>query len=94
MPNETYLMSHFTYYSTTMFRQFIPFRKDEMKGTVVQLDRGSKPRGSTHYSPRDGNNRSHRDIGAVSGVIRVDKGPLIGTLVTFHRRYSIQLVPC
>ena len=26
-------------------RIFIPFRKDEMKGTVVQLDRGSKSRG-------------------------------------------------
>ena len=27
-----------------------------------------------------------RDAGAVSGVIKVDKGPLIGALVTFHRR--------
>ena len=54
-------------------RTFLPFRKDEMKGTVIQLDRGNKLRGV-------------RDVGAVSGVIKVDKGPLIGALVTFHRR--------
>ena len=54
-------------------RTFLPFRKDEMKGTVIQLDRSSKMRGV-------------RDVGAVSGVIKVDKGPLIGATVTFHRR--------
>ena len=27
-----------------------------------------------------------RDAGAVCGVIKVDKGALIGALVTFHRR--------
>ena len=54
-------------------RTFLPFRKDEMKGTVIQLDRNTKMRGV-------------RDVGAVSGVIKVDKGPLIGALVTFHRR--------
>ena len=54
-------------------RTFLPFRKDEMKGTVIQLDRSSKLRGV-------------RDVGAVSGVIKVDKGPLIGATVTFHRR--------
>ena len=63
-------------------RTFIPFRKDEMKGTVVQLDRGSKLRGIGLKEQRMG-----RDAGAVSGVIKVDKGPLIGALVTFHRRY-------
>jgi len=62
-------------------RTFIPFRKDEMKGTVVQLDRGSKLRGIGLKEQRMG-----RDAGAVSGVIKVDKGPLIGALVTFHRR--------
>jgi len=62
-------------------RIFIPFRKDEMKGTVVQLDRGSKSRGIGLKEQRQG-----RDAGAVSGVIKVDKGPLIGALVTFHRR--------
>jgi len=62
-------------------RIFIPFRKDEMKGTVVQLDRGSKCRGIGLKEQRQG-----RDAGAVSGVVKVDKGPLIGALVTFHRR--------
>lgn len=62
-------------------RIFIPFRKDEMKGTVVQLDRGSKFRGIGLKEQRQG-----RDAGAVSGVAKVDKGPLIGALVTFHRR--------
>lgn len=62
-------------------RIFIPFRKDEMKGTVVQLDRGSKFRGIGLKEQRQG-----RDAGAVSGVVKVDKGPLIGSLVTFHRR--------
>ena len=52
-----------------------------MKGTVVQLDRGSKLRGIGLKEQRLG-----RDAGAVSGVIKVDKGPLIGALVTFHRR--------
>ena len=39
-------------------RTFLPFRKDEMKGTVIQLDRSNKLRGI-------------RDVGAVSGVIKV-----------------------
>jgi len=67
-------------------RQFIPFRKDEMKGTVVRLDRGTKARVGFQNQQAKDMNRIHRDIGAVSGVIKVDKGPLIGTLVTFHRR--------
>ena len=71
-----YLILNFLY-----SRTFIPFRKDEMKGTVVQLDRGSKLRGIGLKEQRMG-----RDAGAVSGVIKVDKGPLIGALVTFHRR--------
>ena len=53
-----------------------------MKGTVVHLDRGSKSRGIGLKEQRLG-----RDAGAVSGIIKVDKGPLIGALVTFHRRY-------
>ena len=65
-------------------RIFIPFRRDEMKGTVVQLDRGSKSRGLGLKEQRQG-----RDAGAVSGVIKVDKGPLIGALVTFHRRWLL-----
>jgi len=52
-----------------------------MKGTVVHLDRGSKFRGIGLKEQKFG-----RDAGAVSGVIKVDKGPLIGALVTFHRR--------
>ena len=65
-------------------RIFIPFRRDEMKGTVVQLDRGSKSRGVGLKEQRQG-----RDAGAVSGVIKVDKGPIIGALVTFHRRWPL-----
>ena len=50
-----------------MPRTFIPFRKDEMKGTVIHLDRGSKLRGIGLKEQRLG-----RDAGAVSGVIKVE----------------------
>ena len=40
-----FVYSHNLSIKVACFRIFIPFRKDEMKGTVVQLDRGSKSRG-------------------------------------------------
>ena len=45
LPFQTNFMSPGQRSKLVICRIFIPFRKDEMKGTVVQLDRGSKSRG-------------------------------------------------
>ncbi|XP_040571823.1 uncharacterized protein [Lepeophtheirus salmonis] len=56
-------------------RKFLPLSRESNRGVVIQLERAlSKGKGR------------RLDLGAVSGVIKVENGPLAGQYVTFHRK--------
>ncbi|QQP53025.1 Uncharacterized protein FKW44_005348, partial [Caligus rogercresseyi] len=56
-------------------RRFLPLSRESNRGVVIQLERAlSKGKGR------------RLDLGAVSGVIKVENGPLAGNYVTFHRK--------